>query len=118
MRLSEFKDEQALDVFVELIEPVSRILADPEVAKAAKGGNKIAAIKAAIKTHKKDVMTALALMEGVPVAEYHCGVLSLPVKLLEILNDPDVMQLFTYAGQTMGGTSSGSDMASTVGGER
>lgn len=118
MRLSEFKDEQALDVFVEMIEPVSRILADSEVAKAAKGGNKMAAIKAAIKDHKRDVMAALAAMDGVPVEEYHCGVLTLPIKLLEILNDPDLLQLFTYAGQMGDATSSGSDMASTAGGER
>lgn len=114
MRFSEYRDEEALDVFAELIEPVSRILADPEVAKAAKGGNKMAAIKAAIKGHKKDVMEALAIMEGVPVAEYHCGVLSLPLKLLEILNDPDVLRLFTYAGQTGDATSSGSDTANTA----
>lgn len=115
MRYAELKDEAALDAFVELVEPVSNILADPEVAKAAKGGNKMAAIRAAVKNHKRDVITALAVLEGVPVKEYHCGVLALPIRLVEVLNDPDLVQLFTYAGQMGDAQSSGSVTGSTAG---
>ena len=50
----------------------------------------------------------MAAMDGVPVEEYKCNVFTLPVKILELLNDPDLVQLFTYQGQTGDAKSSGS----------
>ena len=53
-------------------------------------------------------MKIMATMDGVPVEEYKCNVFTLPVKILELLNDPDIVQLFTYQGQTGDAKSSGS----------
>ena len=47
-------------------------------------------------------------MDGVPVEEYKCNVFTLPVRILELLNDPALVQLFTYQGQTGDANSSGS----------
>ena len=75
--------------------------------------NRFKAIGLAIKNHKKAVMQILATMDGVPVDEYKCNVFSLPVKILEILNDPDLVKLFTYQGQTGDANSSGSASENT-----
>ena len=55
----------------------------------------------------------MATMDGIPVEEYKCNVLTLPVKILELLNDPALIQLFAYQGQTGDAKSSGSASENT-----
>lgn len=116
MKLSDFKDEKALDAFADLIEPVSEILADENVSKALQSGKTIAAAKAAIKGHHKAVLTALAVLDGADPAEYHVSLLALPVKLLSVLNDPELTELFRSAEQTSDETSSIPRLESIEGG--
>ena len=107
MKLSEYHGEAALDILAELIEPAGEIMSDKEIGEVFKK-NRFKAIGFAIKNHKKAVMQILATMDGVPVEEYKCNVFSLPVKILELLNDPEMIQLFQYQGQTGDANSSGS----------
>ena len=107
MKLSEYQGEAALDILADLIEPAGEIMSDKEIGDVFKK-NRFKAIGLAIKNHKKAVMQILATMDGVPVEEYKCNVFSLPVKILELLNDPEMIQLFTYQGQTGDAKSSGS----------
>ena len=94
MKLSEYQGEEALDLLADLIEPAGEIMSDKEIGEVFKK-NRFKAIGMAIKNHKKAVMQIMAAMDGVPVDEYKCNVLTLPVKILEILNDPELVQLFT-----------------------
>lgn len=110
MKLSEYQGEAALDLLADLIEPAGEIMSDKEIGDVYKE-NRFKAIGLAIKNHKKAVMQILATMDGVPVDEYKCNVFTLPVKILELLNDPDIVQLFTYQGQTGDANSSGSASA-------
>ena len=109
MKLSEVKGEKALDMFADLIEPITEILDDKEIAKIwksrkTKDGQTLKsvlgkAVSVAIKNHKTAVITILAILDDVPVEEYECNILSLPKKLLDILNDPAIFDLFTSQGQ-------------------
>ena len=112
MKLSEYQGEAALDILADLIEPAGEIMSDKQIGDVFKE-NRFKAIGIAIKNHKKAVMQILATMDGVPVDEYKCNVFSLPVKILEILNDPDLVKLFTYQGQTGDANSSGSASGNT-----
>ena len=107
MKLSEYHGEAALDLLADLIEPAGEIMSDKEIGEVFKK-NRFKAIGLAIKNHKKAVIQIMATMDGVPVDEYKCNVFSLPVKILEILNDPEMIQLFQYQGQTGDAKSSGS----------
>ena len=107
MKLSEYQGEAALDLLADLIEPAGEIMSDKEIGEVFKK-NRFKAIGLAIKNHKKAVIQIMATMDGVPVDEYKCNVFSLPVKILEILNDPEMIQLFQYQGQTGDAKSSGS----------
>ena len=107
MKLSEYQGEAALDILADLIEPAGEIMSDKEIGDVFKK-NRFKAIGLAIKNHKKAVMQILATMDGVPVDEYKCNVFSLPVKILELLNDPEMIRLFQYQGQTGDASSSGS----------
>lgn len=112
MKLSEYQGEAALDILADLIDPVGEIMTDKEIGEVFKK-NRFKAIGLAIKKHKKAVIQIMATMDGVPVEEYKCNVFTLPVKILELLNDPDIVQLFTYQGQTGGANSSGSASENT-----
>ena len=112
MKLSEYQGEAALDILAELIEPAGEIMSDKEIGDVFKQ-NRFKAIGMAIKNHKKAVMQILATMDGVPVDEYKCNVFSLPVKILELLNDPEMIRLFRYQGQTGDANSSGSASVNT-----
>ena len=99
MKLSEFKDDAALDLIADIIEPATEILADPAI-KEAFSSSKMAAIKVAIKNHKSAIKEIIARLDGKKPEEYHFTALSLPVKLLKLRNDPELVQLFTLSGQT------------------
>ena len=109
MRLSDYKDEEALDLLVELIEPAAEIFSDKEIAELVRSnGAPMSAVKLAIKKHKKSVIQILATLEGVPVEQYHCNIFTLPIALLDILNDKDLMDFFSLQGQMTGANFSGS----------
>ena len=107
MKLSEYQGEAALDILAGLIEPAGEIMSDKQIGDVFKE-NRFKAIGMAIKNHKRAVMQILATIDGVPVDEYKCNVFTLPAKILELLNDPDLIHLFTYQGQTGDASSSGS----------
>ena len=98
MKLSEFKDDAALDLIADIIEPGTEVRADPAI-KEAGSRSKMAAMKVAIKSHKNAIREIVARLDGKNPEEYHFTALSLPVKLLSLLNDPDLQQLFTSSGQ-------------------
>ncbi len=112
MKLSEYQGEAALDLLADLIEPAGEIMSDKEIGEVF-NKNRFKAIGLAIRNHKKAVMQILATMDGVPVDEYKCNVFSLPVKILELLNDPEMIRLFQYQGQTGDANSSGSASENT-----
>lgn len=116
MRLSDIKGEAALDVLVNIIDPASEIMADAELERLVKAkATKMEIVKTAIKNHKKAVIEILAALDGKDPKECKISVLTLPAKLLEILNDPELVSLFQPQGQTQ--TSSGSAMVNTEGKE-
>ena len=100
MRLSDIKNEQALDTLAEIMEPAAEILADEEVRTIYKGGQpKLKLAVYIIKNHKKSVIEILARLDGENPDEYEFSLLTLPKKVLELLSDPGLADLFTSQGQ-------------------
>ena len=112
MKLSEYQGEAALDLLADLIEPAGEIMSDKEIGEVFKK-NRFRAIGLAIKNHKKAVIQIMATMDGVSVEEYKCNVLTLPVKILELLSGRELVQIFTCQGQTGDANSSGSVSGNT-----
>lgn len=111
--LADVKGEAALDLVADLIDPVTEIMSDPVVANAYRGtekepGSKAKAIKVAIKTHKKAITTILALMDEEDPKTYQPSAMVIPVRLLQILNDPDMNSLFILPDQSSEENTSGS----------
>lgn len=116
MKLSEIKGEEALDVLADIIDPITRIMSDKEVARIFETGqSKLKLVKFILKKHKKDAIEIMARLECEEPDEYvnKITVTTLPVKILEILNDKELMAVFSTQSQTSESTSFGSATENT-----
>lgn len=119
MRLSEIKGEQAIDVLADLLDPIAEVLTDKEFINAFNTGEqKIKIVRLVLKKHKKAALTALAVLDGVDPEEYKPSLIEIPKKLLDLLNDPELTNLFPSAPQTSQKISSVRASENTEGGEQ
>ena len=117
MRFSDFKGEEAVDVLADIMLPASDIITDEEFKKMCRTAG-IPYIKLAgyiLKEHKSAVLDMYEPLMREPKAE------ATPVKLvqliMDIVQDPDLSNLFFSQGQSEALKSSGSAMESTEDGE-
>ena len=106
-KLSEYKDEEALEVLGNLIEPATEIILDKEVVAKFKQ-NKLKGIALAIKRHRRAVFCCLAALNGEDEDSYTCNIVSLPKTILDVINDKDLLDFFGSQGQEMEEESFGS----------
>ena len=102
MKLSEIKGEKAIEVFADLLEPVTKIISDEEILQAFKDNEKkLVIIQKMLKKHSKEVIEAMAIIDDTPYEEYSEKVdfLTLPSKLMDFFNDEAVAKLFTSQSQ-------------------
>ncbi len=118
MRLSDYKGEEALILLADLLDPVSRIVNNPEVKETYQSKKQVnlELVKVILKSNSRDVIEIMAMLDGQDPNEYEVSVVTLPVKLLELLNDPALVGLFKSQGQSSDKTSSGSAMGNTEAG--
>ena len=101
MKLSDIKGERALDVLADLIDPVAEIMADKEIVEILRSGKAPAkAIKLSLKNHKKAVLAMMAAIDGEDPETYQPSLFVLPKRMLDLLNDPEVQQLFSSQDST------------------
>ena len=113
MRLSDFKNEDALDLLANIIDPASEIMMDPKVAETFRTKPPLFAVKEILKNHKKSAIEIVAAMHNKKPEEFKFNVITLAGDVLEILNDPEILQVFSSQSQTMDETSSGSATENT-----
>lgn len=110
MNLRNIKGEQALDTLAEILEPAADILGDEEIAKMMKANQKLKAAVRALREYKPQVIKILAAFNGEEPETYKekINVLTAPVELMRLFNEPEVVELlFQSQAQMMGATSSG-----------
>lgn len=105
MKLSDYKGEEALDVLADIIEPLTYVIADKEIQELARQKPQPPAIKfvkPAIKNHKKELIQILARLENQDVEEYaeNMSLITLPMQILDLINDPEVQSLFRSQGKS------------------
>jgi len=100
-KLSEFKDEQAFDVLIEILEPAINLISDDRFKTALKGDkekgikpDKLNAVKVCLEYHRDDIVTIMAVLNETPVEEFHYNILTLPTMLLQIFNDEELVDFF------------------------
>jgi ribonuclease D len=120
MRLSDYKGEEALDVLADIIEPLTFIIADDDIQKLIEESQnkdkKVPMIKyvtPAIKNHKPEIIQILARLQNQSVEEYKesLSLVTLPMQVLEFINDPEIQKFFTSQSQSLGTPSASSGSA-------
>lgn len=112
--MAERTNEEQLELFADLLEPAAAILGDKDLRDIVNRKEPmIRAAATAIRNHKSEVIQILARLDGVPVEEYRVNLLALPVKVVRLLNKPEVQELFTGAEQMTAAVSSGSATENT-----
>lgn len=94
MKLSEIKNEEALDVLAEIIEPASTIISDEEVKRIFKTEPKLKLVSYICKQYKKEIIEIMARLDGAEPENYSFNLITLPKKVLELLNDEELKDLF------------------------
>jgi hypothetical protein len=115
MKLSEYKNEDALDLLADIIEPISKILSDRKVQDLALNDveARMGAVKYLLKNHKKSIIEIMARLDNVPLEKYEVNIWSLPNKLIELLNDKELISFFHSQAQKTVGESFGFATEST-----
>lgn len=96
-RLSDYKDEQAIDLWADLLDPLSEILTDNEVQRVVKDGQApIVIAKIILKAHKKEAAEILTRIDPEPLDGFNI-IMRLVELVVEIGENDDVKAFFGYA---------------------
>lgn len=120
MKLTDYQNEDALEVLANIIEPVTEILQDKKIARVFSGKkfNTLEVVKVLLKDHKKSVVEIMAALNNVPYEEYKFNIITGTQQLVELLNDKELIDFFQSQEKMMEPASSGSVMANTEGSEK
>ena len=110
-RLSDYKDDEAFELWADLLEPLSVILSDAEIKKVvASGASKISIAKTVMKSHAKEAKEIMLRIDPTPLNGFNL-VMRLVQILAEIGEDETVKSFFGFAEQAK--TESGSSGSPT-----
>ena len=98
MKISDIKGEAALDAFADMLDPAMEIMTDPAISAAYKNPETTRAqlVGLIVKGHKKAVITIMAILDGKDPETYadEINIFTVPAKLMEIINAPEMKSLF------------------------
>mgnify|MGYP003571249106 CR=1 FL=1 len=118
MKLSDYKGTDGIDLLADLLDPLSVILTDEEFRVAiSKETKRLKIVQLLLKTHKKEILEILALIDQEDPETYNPSIFVLPMKLMDILSMPEINMLFMSQGQNEKSESSGPATESTEGAE-
>ena len=107
MKLSDYTNEDALDLLADLLDPVSDIMNDKGLQEIAlQNGDKIAIAKYVLKNKQKQVVQILARMENKPLSEYKATITEMFAQILDVMNDKVMLDFFAAQARNIKGASS------------
>ena len=108
MKLSEFKDEKAIEVVAKLLVPIGNIVKNRDNANA-RGGTQLEFASAILANNPRDVMDMLAILDDKDPSEYHCNAATVILDVMNMLADEELLQLFGLQRQTQTSSTSASE---------
>lgn len=113
-KLSDYQGEEAIELWGDLLEPITAILGDPKIAEVVNSGKpKMMIVKAILLDHTKEAEEILLRIDPEPLDGLNLVVRLFSV-LVEIGNRDDIKSFFGYAAQeNTDKKSSGSAMVNT-----
>lgn len=98
-KLSDYKDEEAIEIWGDLLDPMTRILADPSVARTMRSGKAPFIIaKEIIKTHKDEAKEIILRIDPTPIdgVNFAARIASI---VMDFLHNDALKDFFVSAGQ-------------------
>ena len=95
MKFNEMDFDTQCDALCMMIDPAQELMADKELLSQIKGKNLWKAAARILTEHREAVRHILAAVNGIDPADVRLNPLALPGKIVEILSNPDLIQLFT-----------------------
>lgn len=112
-KLSDYKGEEAIDLWADLMEPAARILADKQVSAVMQSKKPpIMIVHKILKTHKADAIEILTRIDDTPINGLN-AVTRLLTLIGEMMEDETMKGFFDTQGQKKENVSSGSDTENT-----
>ena len=113
-KLSDYKDEAAIDLWADIIDVASPIVNDKEIRKIAQDESKtdLELAKELLKKHKEPICDILLTIDETPI-----NGINLLTRLIALINEigesPEIADFFGFSGQTEIEESSGSATENT-----
>lgn len=95
MKLSEYKNEEAIELLADIIEPVGEILSDEKVKNAFRTMPKHKVVSFVLKKYPKEIVSILARVEGVPEDKYEGNIATMMKEVMDIINDEVFSDFFS-----------------------
>lgn len=111
MKLTDFKDSEAIRVVADLLPYVGNI-AKNSVIEQARKGSMLDFAATLLRENSSDVLAMLAILDNQAPAEYHCNAATVIKDVFNMISDPALLELFGLPTQTQ--VSSGSASATTT----
>ena len=111
-KLSDYKDDEAIEILADILEPVCTICVDEDVQKSF-SKSKMEVIQTCMKKHPSEIRKIMAVLDGIPFEDYHINIYDIPKKMWELLNDEELMSFFRSQGQNISVNASGSATENT-----
>ena len=98
-KLTDYKDNEAIDLWADLLDPLSDILTDEKIRKVVQSGkSKMDIVKEILKRHKKQATEILLRIDNTPIDG-----LNIIVRLVDLVTDigenEEIRGFFGYAEQ-------------------
>ena len=115
MKWNEMDFDAQCDALCMLIDPAEKLTGDKELLALIRDRKLWKASGRLLKDHREAMRHILAAFDGIDPAEVRLNLLALPGKIVEILSNPDLIQLFTLQLPGLGQIYSGGASANTEG---
>lgn len=107
-KLSEFKDEKAIEVISELISPIFEIFSNAKNLELKDEQSAAVMFGKFFKNSPKAMMKIFAILSEEDPETYHCNGIEVAKNLVDLVSDKDLLELFISRRQTGDATSSAS----------
>lgn len=98
-KLSDYKGDEAIELWADLLEPLNVILADEEVSKVIQSGKpRLIIAKSILKSHKKEAVDIMLRIDPEPINGLNI-ILRLVALLADIGQNDEIKSFFGYAEQ-------------------
>ena len=115
MKWNEMDFDEQCDALCMLIDPAEELTGDKELLNLVKERKLWKAAGRVLAEHREAVRHILAAFDGCDPSAVRLNLLALPGKIVEILSNPDLIQLFTLQLPMVGQMYSGNASASAGG---